>query len=146
MQIPERPYLGTGAFRLRPHAQKQGRHGYTRGRACRPKSAKKASRFSFVALPALAEIEAEQAHIARPIEFAQLFYFALRTPGTAWPTDQNGKLPKYLKGILHAATRSQFLEWLAATQSILCVDCGEHCYPNCITHPKKCSRDRKSVV
>ena len=89
---------------------------------------------------ALAAIEAEQNLIARPIEFARIFYYALRTPGTAWPTDQNGKLPKYLTGILHAATRSQFLKWLVASQSILCADCGEHCYPNCITPPKKCSR------
>jgi hypothetical protein len=41
---------------------------------------------------------------------------------------------------MHAATRSQFLKWLAATKSILCVDRREHCYPNCLTPPKKCSR------
>ncbi len=86
---------------------------------------------------ALAEIEAERHLIAHPIEIARIFYFALRTPGTAWPTDQNGRRPKYLKGILHAATNSEFLHWLAATKSILCADCGEHCYPNCLTPPKK---------
>ncbi|HET7207159.1 MAG TPA: hypothetical protein VFI95_11345 [Terriglobales bacterium] len=89
---------------------------------------------------ALAAIEAEQNLIARPIEFGRIFYFAMRTPGSSWATDQNGKLPQYLKGILHAATRSQFLKWLAASLGLLCADCGEHCYPNCITHPKKCSR------
>ncbi|HET7440174.1 MAG TPA: hypothetical protein VFJ47_02645 [Terriglobales bacterium] len=88
----------------------------------------------------LAAIEAEQNLIARPIEFGRIFYDALRTPGTAWATEQNGKLPKYLKGILHAATSNEFLHWLAATQSILCADCGKHCYPNCLTPPKKCSR------
>jgi hypothetical protein len=40
---------------------------------------------------ALAQIEAEQNVLARPVEFDRIFYFALRTPGASWPTDQNGK-------------------------------------------------------
>ncbi len=81
---------------------------------------------------ALAAIEPDQHVIARPLEITKI-----SSPGTAWPTEQNGNLPKYLKGILHAATSSEFLQWLAATQSILCADCGKHCYPNCLTPPKK---------
>ena len=55
---------------------------------------------------AVAEIEAEQELITRALEIAKIIYFVFPTPGSAWPTDQNGKLPKYLKGILHAAKRS----------------------------------------
>ncbi len=60
---------------------------------------------------ALAEIEAEQAHIARPLEITKIIYYALRTPGTAWPTDQNGNLPEYLKRGMYAATTCEFLSW-----------------------------------
>src|SRR5690348_736106 len=71
---------------------------------------------------ALAEIEAEQKFIARPIEFARVFYFALRTPGTVWATDQNGKLRTDLKGDRYSLSRAEFLDWLAASIGILCID------------------------
>ena len=89
---------------------------------------------------ALAAIEAEQNLIARPIEFGRIFYFAIRTPGIAWATDQNGKLRKDLKGDRSSLSKAEFLNWLAASLGLRCIDCGVHCYPNCITQPKKCSR------
>ncbi len=60
---------------------------------------------------ALAAIEAELDLIMRPIEIARIFYFALRTPGSAWPTDQNGNLPEHLKRSMYAATTCEFLSW-----------------------------------
>jgi hypothetical protein len=88
----------------------------------------------------LAEIEAEQNFIARPLEIIKLIYFILRTPGTAWPTDQNGHVDKDTKSIRSGMCTSELLDWLAASLGLLCIDCGSHCYPNCKSAAKHHSR------
>jgi hypothetical protein len=80
---------------------------------------------------ALAEIEAEASSSRGRSKSPKLFisHFALRAgPGRPIRTARS----RNPKGILHA----EFLHWLAATQSILCADCGKHCYPNCLATPR----------
>ena len=80
---------------------------------------------------ALAEIEAEASSSRGRSKSPKLFisHFALRAgPGRPIRTARS----RNPKGILHA----EFLHWLAATQSILCADCGKHCYPNCLAPPR----------
>jgi hypothetical protein len=89
---------------------------------------------------ALAEMKVDRNLLSRPAEFGRIFYFAPRTPGASWPTDQNGHIREDLKSDLSSLSRVEFLNWLPASLGLLCIDCGSHCYPNCMSAPKKCSR------